>query len=71
MTDHRDHQPGDFILDHYLPDATPEEREEARAHLFAFVAWQMRILVGQVQREQADSREQPVRDTLDSAQQPP
>jgi len=70
MTQHRDHQPGDIILDHYLPNATPEEREEARAHLRAFVEWQMRIIMRQL-REETDSHARQERDTLDSAEQSP
>lgn len=27
------HRPGDIILDRYLPDASPEQREEARENL--------------------------------------
>ena len=70
MIDERDYQPGDIIIDRYLPDATSEQREEARAHLHAFVRWQMGIIMRQL-REEADSRAQQERDTLDSAQQPP
>jgi ribosome recycling factor len=71
MTEHRDHQPGDIILDRYLPDATPEEREAARAQLHAFVAWQLRIVIRQIRSEQADSAARQERDTLDSADPPP
>ena len=31
-----DRKPGDLILDRYLPNATPAEREEARENLRAF-----------------------------------
>jgi hypothetical protein len=30
-------QPGDLILDHLIPNATPEEREDGRRHLYDFV----------------------------------
>lgn len=37
------HQPGDIILDHYMPDATEGEREEARENLRALVRVLIRI----------------------------
>lgn len=70
MPEHNEHQPGDIILHHYLPDATSEQREEARAQLHAFIDWQMRIIMRQM-REEADSRRTPQGDTLDSAPPPP
>ena len=36
-------KPGDYIIDKYLPDATPEEREEARRRLYGFVRSLVRI----------------------------
>lgn len=33
MHDSTTRRPGDLILDRYMPNATPEEREEARANL--------------------------------------
>jgi hypothetical protein len=38
MNDPKPRRPGDLILDHYMPNATTEEREEARANLKAYVA---------------------------------
>ncbi len=35
--------PGDLILDRYMPDATPEQREDAHANLKAYVAVIMRL----------------------------
>ena len=66
MNKKRDHRPGDIILDRYLPDLPAEAREEARARLYRFVAWQLRIIAGQVRRELDDSRESEGRATLDS-----
>ena len=31
-------RPGDLILDHYMPNATEEQREEARSNLKTYVA---------------------------------
>ena len=36
-------QPGDIILDRYMPDATPEEQDDARENLYAFAAVILRI----------------------------
>ena len=36
-------QPGDYILDQRMPDATPEEREAARERLYAFARVLLRI----------------------------
>jgi hypothetical protein len=38
MNDPKPRRPGDLILDRYMPNATGEEREEARANLKAYVA---------------------------------
>lgn len=39
-----DRQPGDLIIDRYLPDATPEERERARRELKGFAATLFTVL---------------------------
>jgi hypothetical protein len=36
-------RPGDLILDRYMPNATVEEREAARANLYALLATLIRI----------------------------
>lgn len=36
-------RPGDLILDRYMPDATPEIREEARRRLYDFVGAMFRV----------------------------
>ena len=36
-------RPGDLILDHYMPDASDTEREEARENLRAYAAVVLRI----------------------------
>jgi hypothetical protein len=38
MNDPKPRRPGDLILDHYMPNATEEQREEARSNLKAYVA---------------------------------
>jgi hypothetical protein len=38
-----EHRPGDYILDRYLPDASPEVREEARENLRRLVDLMMRV----------------------------
>lgn len=70
MKAQRQHRPGDIILDRYVPELGPEQREEARGQLYRFVAWQMRILVRQVRCGAADSRDDDARDTLDTANPP-
>jgi hypothetical protein len=50
-------RPGDVILDRYMPDATPEEREAARANLYGFVAVLLRIAT----REALDNVEKSIR----------
>ena len=64
MTNQHKPRPGDKILDKYAPNLSGPDREIARAQLYEFVAWQMRILVRQ-HRERLDSRDQKERDTLD------
>ena len=36
-------RPGDLIIDRYMPDATPEQRQEAHANLRRFVAALARV----------------------------
>ena len=43
MTAIKQCRPGDIILDRYMPDATTEQREEARANLKTYAAVFMRI----------------------------
>ena len=49
--------PGDVILDRYMPDASPEEREAARTNLYGFVAVLLRIAT----REATEEAEQAIR----------
>jgi len=39
----KNRRPGDLILERYMPDASEEEREEARANLKAYVALVLRL----------------------------
>jgi len=48
------YQPGDLILDRYMPDATDEEREAARENLRQFAV----IVVGMAKRLAREEREQ-------------
>lgn len=50
-------RPGDVILDRYMPDATAQEREAARANLYGFVAVLLRIAT----REALDNVEKSIR----------
>ena len=50
-------RPGDAILDRYMPDATADEREAARANLYGFVAVLLRIAT----REALDNGGKPIR----------
>ena len=43
--------PGDVILDRYMPDASPEEREAARTNLYGFVAVLLRIATREATEE--------------------
>lgn len=70
MTEHRDLQPGDLILDRYLPHLGADDREIARARLYDYVAWHLRVIMRQL-REEAESRERLARDTIESEQPPP
>lgn len=42
------YQPGDLIIDRYIPNATPEQREEAREalrkHALLLIRWGERVL---------------------------
>lgn len=64
MTDtRRDRRPGDLILNRAMPDATPEEREEARANLERLAA-----LIARILRRQAElSSSEPTRMNGDGA----
>jgi hypothetical protein len=50
-------RPGDVILGRYMPDASQEEREAARANLYGFVAVLLRIAT----REALDNVEKSIR----------
>lgn len=50
------HQPGDLILDRYMPHATVEEREAARENLRAFAA----VVVGIAKRLALEEQEQAI-----------
>ena len=50
-------RPGDVILDRYMPDASPEEREAARTNLYGFVAVLLRIAT----REATEEAERAIR----------
>lgn len=54
-----DRQPGDLILDRYMPHATMEEREAARENLRAFAA----VVVGIAKRLAQEEREGAIRAT--------
>jgi hypothetical protein len=49
--DRRKRQPGDLILDRYMPDASPEQREGARANLYEFAGVLLRIATRRVTEE--------------------
>lgn len=49
-------QPGDLILNRYMPQATAEEREAARENLRAFAA----VVVGIAKRLALEEREQAI-----------
>lgn len=53
----QNHQPGDLILDRYMPQATAEEREVARENLRAFAA----VVVGITKRLVLEERGQAIR----------
>lgn len=50
-------RPGDAILDHYMPEATADEREAVRANLYGFVTVLLRIAT----REALDKGGKPIR----------
>lgn len=45
-------RPGDLILDRYMPDATPEQREAARRRLYDYARIVMRIVMRTEQERQ-------------------
>lgn len=51
-------QPGDYILDKRMPDATSEEREAARERLYAFA----RVLLRIAERQEREGEAQDSRD---------
>ncbi len=53
-------QPGDLILDRYMPNATPEERETARENLRRYAASIYRFCVRETdrRRERIRAREE-------------
>lgn len=53
----QDTQPGDYILNRYIPDATPEKREEARAALLRFGITLVRWGERELARRDRDSQE--------------
>lgn len=63
-------QPGDLILDRYMPHATVEEREAARENLRAYAA----VVVGIARRLALEERDQAIRTnghyTLESEERP-
>ncbi|HEV2560735.1 MAG TPA: hypothetical protein VGT78_01215 [Rhizomicrobium sp.] len=46
-------EPGDYILDRYMPNASPAEREAARANLYAFAAAILRTCTRIAQEREA------------------
>jgi hypothetical protein len=46
-------KPGDAILDRYMPNASYEEREAARASLYRFVGILVRIALRELAKEDA------------------
>ena len=50
-TPQRERRPGDVIVDRYMPTATLEEREAARANLYAFVAVLLRCATRRANEE--------------------
>lgn len=56
----QDTQPGDYILNRYIPDATPEKRQEARAALLRFGMTLVRWGERELARRDRDSQESPV-----------
>lgn len=70
MNNSKERRPGDLILDRYMPNATEEEREEARANLAAYAA----AVIAIQQRLERESVEKAIRqnpaDSVDSEAQP-
>ena len=50
-TAQRERRPGDLIVDRYMPTATQEEREAARANLYAFAAVLLRCATRRANEE--------------------
>ncbi len=50
-TAQRERRPGDLIVDRYMPSATEEEREAARANLYAFAAVLLRCVTRRANEE--------------------
>lgn len=63
--DNSNRKPGDLIIDHYMPNATEAQREEARKNLRAYLAVAMRI-AARLEREERE-RGQEIRAVSDSA----
>ena len=59
-------QPGDVILDKYMPDADSETRERARENLYALARAMLRIAIRRAHEEcgQLDSHEDEERGTI-------
>lgn len=57
------HRPGDTILDRYMPHATSEEREIARANLRRFA----RLLLRVKERRDRENPQGPIRAIADPA----
>lgn len=70
MPENRNRQPGDIILDRYVPHLSPQDREVARARLYQYAAWHLGVIMRQL-REEANSRGACGCDKLDPAPHPP
>jgi hypothetical protein len=72
MTTQHKHQPGDIILDRYVPHLEPGDREIARERLREWMRWKLQIIMRQVREEMqlTDSREDKTDDRMDSASPP-
>lgn len=63
----QDMQPGDYILNRYIPDATPEKREEARAALLRFGLTLVRWGERELAERNRDSQESPAHRTVEGS----
>jgi len=61
----QDTQPGDYILNRYIPDASPEKREEARAALLRFALILIRWGERELAERNGDSQESPAHRTVE------